>query len=199
MGTKTLADVKVRVKRTFGDESGVQLTDQDIVRWTNDAMRDIVTTNEGVLEAIALTDAVAGQQAYTPPADMITLNNITYKSSSDTSYYPIRARSMQQFNIEADGWDGSAWAQNRRPFMYGVWNNTIQFFPIPDESFAGAIKIYYQRLPVEVVDDGDLLDLPDPYFNAVCSYCLARAYRDSQNAQEFYPTITARPEDEDWF
>jgi hypothetical protein len=39
--TKTVGQIYDYVKRAFGDESGVQLTNADIVRWINDAQNEI--------------------------------------------------------------------------------------------------------------------------------------------------------------
>ena len=50
--TLNIQDVANRVKRTFGDESGVQVTDDDIIRWVNDAQLEISRQNEDLLEAV---------------------------------------------------------------------------------------------------------------------------------------------------
>lgn len=218
-----LGEIKTRVKRQFGDESGVQVTDGDIVRWVNDGQRDIVNQNEGILEEVVTANSVVGQQLYALPTNLLVLRGVTYKSSSDLSYYQMRGRSMQQFNIEADGWDGSQWANNRQPQLYSVWKGSIRLFPVPDENQVAALKIYYQRMPVDVALDGDIPDLPLQYHNAVVNYCLSQAYeldedwdsagnkaqamsaditanreREKWGNQEFYPTITTMPWDEDW-
>lgn len=220
-----LGDVKTRVKRQFGDESGVQVTDGDIVRWVNDAQRDIVNQNEGILEKITTADAVLGQQDYTEPTDLFVLHSITYKRSADErGYFRLQYLSLQDFNQYVDGWDGSFYA-NSRPQIYTRFGGTLKFFPIPDASFVGAIKLYYQRRPVDVANDGDTLDLPEQYHNAVVNYCLGQAYeldedwdssgnkfqqmtadvtsnreREKWVAQETYPIIGVRPEDQDdWY
>ena len=46
--TKTVGDVGAAVKRIFGDESGVQLVDNDIVVWTNEAQHAIADSTKVV-------------------------------------------------------------------------------------------------------------------------------------------------------
>ena len=57
--TKTVQDVLLSVKRQFGDESGVQVTDSDIVRWVDDAQREISMNNPEINAAEYLYQGAA--------------------------------------------------------------------------------------------------------------------------------------------
>ena len=61
--TKTGLDVAAAVKRTFGDESGVQLVDNDIVNWINQAQVHIASSTR-VLKTKATTSLISGQNTY---------------------------------------------------------------------------------------------------------------------------------------
>lgn len=214
-----LGELKVRVKRTFGDESAVQVTDQDITRWANDGQREIVMINTGLLEKIATTDAVEGQQDYAKPSDMLILHGLTYKSKSALSYYKLEGRSLQEFDQQVDGWDGTLYGP-ADPIMYCEFADTLKLFPIPDVNVTAAIKLYYARYPIDLSVDSDIIDLPVTYHSSVVDYCLQRAYeldedlqsatlksgqfiaavneqknREKWNNQEFYPTITVMSDD----
>ena len=43
--TRTTQDVADRVKDSFGDTSGSQITDEMLVRWINDGQQEIVNNN----------------------------------------------------------------------------------------------------------------------------------------------------------
>lgn len=214
-----LGEVKVRVKRTFGDESAVQVTDQDITRWVNDGQREIVMINTGLLEKIATADAVKGQQDYSKPADMLILHGLTFKNKNGLSYYKLYGRSLQEFDQQYDGWDGTIFGP-ADPVIYCEFADTFKLFPIPDSDIAAGIKLYYARYPIDVAADSDILDLPVSYHSSVVDYCLQRAYeldedlqsatlksgqfvaavneqknREKWNNQEYYPTITVMPDD----
>lgn len=171
-----LMDLKTRVKRQFGDTAGIQVTDDDITRWANDAQRDIVMRNETVLQTISTTDAVAEQQDYAFPSDLLVLRGIHYKRvDGDPSFYKLKGMSYQEFDEYIDGWDGTAYGPSH-PIVYTTYANTISLFPIPVSSGTDNLKITYSRQPVDLESDTDEIDLPLPYHNSVVDYCLSRAY-----------------------
>lgn len=178
-----LGDVKTRVKRQFGDESGVQITDDDIVRWTNDGIQFVVTNNEGLLETVGTADIVANQQQYDMPADLLTLRSIHIKQYPDSlSYVHMQAYDMQKFDTYVDGWDGTFYGPGT-PYVYTVFAEKLQLFPIPDSDSAAGIKFYYFRKPalLDGTADDIELDLPLNYHNAVVAYCLQQAYELDEN------------------
>lgn len=214
-----LGDVKIRVKRQFGDESAVQVQDADIVRWANDAQRTIVMNNEGLLEETSTANSVAGQQNYALPVNCFVLKSITYKQSDGQSYFHLSGYSIQQFDSSVDGWDGNALGSGL-PGIYTVFAGQVRLFPIPEVSSVAGIKYYFCRRPVDMANDVDVVDLPEVYHSAVVDYCLQQAYeldedwnssqikaaqvanamhlnrnRDGWNNQETYQVITILPDD----
>lgn len=214
------ADVFDRVKRIFGDESAVQLTDADIIRWINDAQREIVMHSQNLLEKIGTINTVEGQDEYAFPADLLILRSIRYKNDSMQSYSSLQFRSLQDFDTYINGWDGSFYGTND-PLVYTTYENTIYVFPTPNVSTTSGLKVLYSRKPVDVTDSLDPLDLPEAYHNAVVKYCLTRAYEMDEDYEssgiqfsqfqndvttlmnreklkgqdDAYPTITPRWED----
>lgn len=214
-----LGDVKIRVKRQFGDEAGVQITDADILRWVNDAQREIVMNNEDVLENVATADSVVSQIEYALPADLFVLRSVSYRRDATTSYTALTGMSLAQFDQFVDGWDGPTYG-NGWPQVYHIFEGTLKVWPAPDGVVVGGFKIYYARKPTDLVSDSDEIDLPIPYHNAVVSYCLRQAYeldedltsaaykdaqfqknvetnrdREKWTHRDFYPTITVMSED----
>lgn len=212
-------DIMTRVKRKFGDESGVQITDADIIRWINDGMQQIVIQNEGLLETTSLASTVADQQQYSLPADLLILKAIQYKDTGQDSYFLLKGMHMPEFNRYIDGWDGGAFVKGV-PAAYSVFAGKIIFFPIPDTTITDAIKIYYNRKPTAVATGTDTPELPEMYHKALVKHCLVEAYetdenwdaaqlkqtdrdsdisllrgRDDWKQQETYPMITVMPED----
>ena len=212
-------DVMERAKRIFGDESAVQLTDADIFRWINDAQREIVMHNEGLLEKITTIDVVDGQDEYTFPADLLILRSIRYKNNDMVSYTNLGYMTLQEFDAFIDGWDGTLYGKGN-PQVYTTYEDTIFVFPAPHQDVTAGLKILYSRKPVDVSDSLDPLDLPEAYHNAIVKYVLTKAYemdedyessgmqftqfqndvstlmnREKTKVQEYYPTITVLGED----
>lgn len=213
-------DVVTRVKRTFGDEAGVQVTDADIIRWINDAQEKIVLENEGLMEAKASADTVQGQAEYDMPVDVSVLRSLKYRG------YRLKSMSMAEFDEYIDGWEAS---DNVSPYgpgipeVFTVWEGKITLFPKPNENLTGGLTIYYIKHPQSVGNLADALTVPLQYHNAVVKYCLKEAYeldedyqkaqtvkadfdndvmklndRNKWIAQEYYPRITTLPEDENY-
>ena len=214
-----VSDIITRVQRTFGDEAGVQLTTEDIIRFINDGVREIIYKNESLLQKTATANSVANQQDYSLPVDLLILRGISWKDSSETSYHKLKARSLNEFNEYIDGWDGTDYG-NGVPVTYMVFEDQITLFPTPSTSTAAAMKIYYQRSPTDVVASIDTPDIPSIYHEIIVKYCLQQAYemdedveavalkqkdimesvnflrgRSEWTPEETYPTITVRAED----
>jgi len=213
-------DVVTRVKRTFGDEAGVQVTDADIIRWINDAQEKITLENEGLMEAKSSADTVQNQMEYDVPTDMAVLRSLKYRG------YRLKPMSFAEFNEYIDGYsadDGVSPYGPGIPEIFMVWNNKITLFPKPNESLTGGLTIYYIKHPQSVGNLADALTVPLQYHNAVVKYCLKEAYeldedyqkaqtvkadfendvmklndRNKWTSQEYYPRITTLPEDENY-
>lgn len=199
-----LGDVKIRVKRQFGDEAGVQITDADIVRWVNDAQRDIVMNHEDVLEKLGTADAVAGQIEYVLPTDLFVLRSVSFRRDTSTSYNSMQGMSLQQFDQFVDGWDGPTFG-NGWPQVYHVYEGKLKVWPAADTAVVAGFKVYYSRKPLDRVNDIDEIDLPIPYHNAVVSYCLQQAYELDEDLQsaaykkgQFTESLLLNKEREKW-
>ena len=213
-----VSDVASRVRRTFGDDAGVQILDDDIFRWVNDAQLSICTENEELLETVATADIVANQAEYSMPSDLNTLRSLMYNN------FRIRSLSMAEFNEYIDGWkapvSGGGYGPGK-PEVFMVYGGTVTLFPTPNQSITGGLRIYYAKYPASVGTLADGLGVPDRYHPTVVEYCLQQAYELDENAEmasykgsqfaaqvqklkgqekasstEYYPTITTLPEDD---
>lgn len=199
-----VSDVKTRVKRKFGDEANVQIDEADVVRWINDAQRDIVMKNETVLQTTSTTNAVAAQQDYTLPTDLLVLRSVHFKLTGNPSYYRLEGMSFGEFDEQINGWEGTLYGPGT-PTVYTTYGGVIKVFPIPVSSGTNNFKLYYSRQPVDVVNDSDSIDLPLAYHNSVVDYCMAQAYEmdedwnSANNSNATYDTrIKLNKEREQW-
>lgn len=166
-----LGDIKLRVKRQFGDESGVQVTDEDIVRWVNDAMREIAMQNYNVLETVSTAAIVSGTSDYTLPDDTLKLRAIRYDDKK------LDVLSLQEAEQSIIAYEQSGNYQKGTPVFAWVYANKITLYPTPDTSGASLLKIYYTRLPVEVTNnDVTVPELGLPYHPRIVEYVLQQAY-----------------------
>lgn len=221
-GKYTVDDIVTRVQRTFGDESAVQVQDADIIRWINDACREVVMQHENLLMAEQKIDSTVGVRSYAAPADCYTINTIMYRDSDDeqASFYALRYLSNPQMTQLADGWHGDDYGNGTPQVFSRNADNTFVIHPAPDVSRNEAILVRYAKYASDVTSSLDEIPIPAYYHMYVLDYCLMKAYEmdedweaadrkatvvqstiDFNNAREnwygrnTYPTITTNYED----
>lgn len=211
-------DVVTRVKRTFGDEAGVQITDADLIRWINDAQEEIVLTNAGLMETTGTANVVQNQAEYDVPIDFSVLRSLKFKGVR------LKAMAFAEFNEYLDGYSATSNPYGTgTPEVFMVWNNKITLFPTPNETLASGLSVFYMKHPAAVTNLADALSLPLNYHNSIVNYCLQQAYeldedytksqlkksqfdetmmklndRNKWTGQEYYPRITVLPEDQNY-
>jgi hypothetical protein len=174
-GILSVSDVFDRVKRQFGDESAVQVSEADIIRWINDAQREAVMQNEGLLMKDGYITSVAGQKEYDLPVDLFTIQHVYYRDTLTTPYYALKWLGLKQFSEFLDGWDGAS--INSYPHVYtSQESNKIVIYPAPQTAVTNGIKIIYSHYAEDVVDSGDPLGLPPYLHSYVVKHCLMQAY-----------------------
>jgi hypothetical protein len=168
--TKTLLDVVTYIQRQFGDESGVQITIADITRWTNQAQMEIINKNP-IIQATAVSNSVIGTQTYAYPTDLIEVNSIMFNGNilTPTSFEGIR----QEL--------GSDNSNQGTPCYWYTWANLIYLWPVPN--VVKQIAVNYSKAPMSVAAIGDLLGVPDRYFDRVCEYVSSKAYELDEDWQ----------------
>lgn len=172
--TRTVQDVKKMVTRQFGDESGVQIEDPDIINWTNDALEEINRRNK-VLTAYNSANSVIGQQAYTfPSQNILEVSSIHF----DGSLLPNVSFAQAEENVINGQGDA---ANTGTPALWYEWAGSFSFWPIPNA--VKKIELYYVKRPDRVTTLTDLLTLPDTYFQDVVRYVLQQAYEMDEDWQ----------------
>lgn len=166
--TRTYSQVRRAVLRTFGDEAGVQIDEQDVLQWANDAQQAINSKNK-IFKSKSTTQTVPGQAEYTFPDDLIQqIEAITYNG------LPLKAVEMpsaQDTLFEPDSKPGTT----GDPVAWYEWAGTFTLFPAPDK--ARDLSLYYTRYPEPLTGaDDQPLDVPDKYYQAVVDYVLWKCY-----------------------
>jgi len=162
--TKTLGDVITQVKRQFGDESGVQITDVDITRWVNQGQMEIVNKNP-MIQATASQSTIVKQQTYPVPPDIIQIESVMYDGCI------LQPRNFE--GIRAELGSANSTQQGTPEFWY-TWADLIYLWPVPDT--VKSITVNYSKTPKVVSSPSDTLGVPDRYFDRVCEYVLSKAY-----------------------
>ena len=194
--TKTLNDVLIDVKRAFGDESGVQLTDTDITRWVNAGQLEIVSKTR-LLKAVAQTDLIADQVFYEfPAAEILEVESLHVDGEP---LPPMTFVEAEEYILRYD----PERKDRGTPKIWYSYGEQIFLWPVSDTTVTNGVTLFYTPAPVNVTDPGDRLALPDKYFNALIRYVLYKAYEMDENfeaanmkQQEMLADLSEYAEDE---
>lgn len=193
--TRKVAEVMIAVKRQFGDESGAELEDADILRWIIDAQNTINYENK-ILKSTATVPAVAGQATYTFPASsVLQIESLHYKGVRVPNV-PFAQAEESLVGIDSD-------ARGTPQFWY-EWGGTFTLWPAPEAS--DNVTIYYTAIASPIPSNWDAnttLMLPDKYFADIVGYVLMQAYEMAEDwqasgakASQFKENVAMKSEDE---
>jgi len=175
--TKTVGDVYDAVKRMFGDESGVQLTNTDIVRWVNEAQVDLASQNQ-IIPAVATLPVTANVATYdlsgvTPRIDSIASILLDGRRIGNI---PI---SQAEESISLSDPDG---VEIGAPQFWYEWAGEITFWPKPGQNYTMTLR--YTAEPTDVtVNAADVLSVPDECFTDIVNFVLMKAYEMDENPE----------------
>ncbi len=175
--TKTTVDVSDRVRTTFGDTSGAQVTDAMMIRWINDGQQEIINNNP-VLKGTKYTDYVAGTTEYTFPTDSVQFIEAVYVDGR-----PIKNLSPQEYREYVLEMDPELEALSAYPSIWYERNGVITFYPKGTTTYTNGLKLEYVKTPatVNAISSSTYLTIPDRYLNHLVDYVLAQALELDEN------------------
>lgn len=191
--TKTAQNVIDRVKRQFGDESGAQVTDADIISWINSGQQEI-NRQQRIIKNTATTPTVIGTRVYTFPTPRIMHIELLKYNGRPLDYMAFNeAQEYITLNDPTNIQTGS-------PVYWWEWGGQLELYPTPDA--VGTLTLYYIEYPAEITLSSDILTVPDSYFDTLLQYCMQQAYEQdddwtgsAQKAQQVKESLGILSED----
>lgn len=175
--TRTVQQVATEVTRIFGDDSLIEITNADLLRWVNMAQAEIASSNK-TIKASATRDVTAGQTLYVIP-DNIAIYQIQALFVDGVPVKPVSFQAAQEI-IQSDDPNVKYIGQ---PKIWYEWDNDLYIFPAPEKDIAGGLTIYYIGVPSQLTSMDSLLSIPDRFYNQAVDYVLSQAYRLDENWQ----------------
>lgn len=180
-----------RIKDILQDTTSVRWPEAEILRYINDAQREIVNYKP---ESSAKTDnvqlATGTKQAL--PADGLRLikvtRNMSAASGSATGKRAIRIVNVDILNTQEPDWNDptvSGDAQHGTVVKHYIFDedDPKNFYVYPGVAGNAFVEIVYSKTPTDLSSASSNLDIDDIYGNAVIDYVLFRAYqKDSEYA-----------------
>lgn len=219
------SQIASRVKRQFGDESGVQITDDDIIMWLNDAMREAAIQNSNINLKRKYVPALYREVSYSLPdaSNVIGVHSIQFRPSPDSPYLPLMYAAPAQMDRIFPEWNNGVVRTESTgcPAFYSVGaNGKFIVFPAPSENDGLGFSVLYNSMFAETEELTALLEISPRYYQYLVEYCLMKAYEldenweaadrkasfiqstlnvlsmdDANMNQGVFPSITVNPED----
>lgn len=215
------SQIGTRIKRQFGDESGVQVTDADVMMWLNDAIREAVIQNSSINIKRKFVPALVGQNLnkLPDPENLVGVRTISYRHDASSAYIPLEYLSPVQFDTLIPDWNFSG--NTGHPCFY-TSDSTSKFrvYPAPQVNDGLGFTVEYNSFFCEVDDLTIPMEISGRYYQYLVEYCLMKAYEmdenweaadrkasfiqstlnvlaseDGNQHQQTYPVISTLPED----
>lgn len=176
MGTLLVSDVIARAQDVLLDTAAVRWTSAELVRWVNDAQREIATQHPHSAAKIGNVNLVAGtKQAL--PAGAIALIRVVRNMGvgGATPAEAPRRVSQETMDLHHPNWNLDTttlvvknWMHDSSvPRIFSVW---------PPMTSATIVECEYSAIPTPVAAPSDAITLDDFYLNSMVDYVLYRAF-----------------------
>lgn len=174
LSSKTFQDLMTEIKRLFGDESGVQLTDTDIARWGTEA-QVVIVRHIGVLKAKSTIAATPGKAAYDFPS--LNIQQVASLHVDGRLIPNVPFQQAEQLMTQSP--DPSS---TGAPQMWYEWGGEFTLVPTPDSPVQ--ITMYYTASPEPLTGNpAQVIGLQDTVYPMIVDYVMMKAYEMDENFQ----------------
>ena len=178
-----------RVIETMQDKTSIRWPVDELVRYLNDAQREIILYRPDAAVTNAAVPLVAGSRQ-TLPAGGTKLLDVVRNSAG--SRRAVRIVNREILDAQLPGWHAQTGAAEVLHYMYDPREPRVFYVYPPAVASGASVDVTYASMPADIAEpaEGALytavtgnLGVPDIHANAVQDYVLYRAYtKDSEYA-----------------
>lgn len=177
----TAAEVLTRASDIVQDQTGVRWPETELLRWLNDARREIAIARPDIYAATSNVNLVAGTKQ-TLPSDGMRLIDVTRNMPSGAAGSAIRIVEREILDAQRPGWHTETASTAIKHFMYDE-RNPRTFYVYPPATAGHTIEIVYGQAPTEITNTTTSLSSEDIYAGAIVDYVCYRAFaKDAEYA-----------------
>ena len=177
------------------DNTSVRWPASELVRWLNDAQREVILVRPDAINKTATATLVAGTRqnldamALTPaPSKLIEISRNMAATSAKKA---VRLIPRQILDAQTPGWHSIAGTVDILHYMFDP-RDPKTFYVYPPATALAQLEIMYSGVPTDIAEPADgaiytavtgNVSVPDIYANCLLDYMLYRAYsKDSEFA-----------------
>lgn len=176
---------------TLQDTTSVRWPVEELVRYLNDAQREVVLYRPDAMVTTVEKSLVAGSKQDLKAAGLAAakLIEITRNVNNSEQFFGgVRLINREILDSQKPDWHAETLSGNIQHYMYDP-RNPLEFYVYPPAKTTAVLEIIYSKYPTDINEASALgsvtgnLSVPDIYSNVVQDYILYRAYsKDSEYA-----------------
>lgn len=152
-------------------------TDQELLAWANEGVRDVSRRTETYELFTQNIMAVSGQARVPMPTDCLRIHRVEYQpttSSTMPQVYPMELATQYELDQRWGSWQTQ---QRSYPGYACFWgrppNLVMQVWPVPSQG--GNYNLFYYGLPAPMASMTDIALVSEGWWDLVEDYCTSRA------------------------
>lgn len=165
-----VTDIVWRVRQLIHDSAGARWTDDEMLRWINDGLRELVLLKPSANAQRVTLNLVAGSVQELPTGGM-QLIRITHNTSGNA----IRICDQDRLDATAPSWRADPETGTVVHYMYSD-ESPYEFQVYPPNDGTGRVEASVAMEPTQVTAMGQANPLADIYIPALTDYLIYRAY-----------------------
>lgn len=191
MGTLTGANLITRIQDTLQDTTSVRWPEAELLRYVNDAQREIVNFRPEASATTSNVQLVTGTKQALPTAGLRLIKvtrNMSDASGGATGARAIRLVNSDILNTQEPDWNNpsvsgdAAHGTNVKHYIFDE-DDPRTFYVYPGVAGNAFIEIVFSKSPTDLANTSATIDIDDIYGNAIVDYALFRAYlKDAEYA-----------------
>ena len=206
-GTLTGANLLSRIKDTLQDTTSVRWPEAELLRYINDAQREIVNFRPDSSATTANVQLVTGTKQTLPSGGLRLIKltrNMDGTSGGASGKRAIRIVNVDILNTQEPNWHDASAATGDSAHGTTVKHYVFDdddprnYYVYPGVSGNAYVEIVYSAAPTDLANSSATISVDDIYGNAIIDYVLFRAYMkdaeyagNPQRAQNHYQLFTA--------
>ena len=191
-GTLTGANLLSRIKDILQDTTSVRWPEAELLRYVNDAQREIVNYRPESSATTANVQLVTGTKQTLPSGGLRLIKvtrNMSDTSGGATGKRAIRIVNVDILNTQEPNWHDASAATgdaahgtNVKHYIFDE-DDPKNYYVYPGVAGNAYVEIVYSNSPTDLANTSAVISVDDIYANAIMDYVLFRAYqKDSEYA-----------------
>tara|TARA_R100000995_G_scaffold84526_1_gene63480 strand:+ start:505 stop:1191 length:687 start_codon:yes stop_codon:yes gene_type:complete len=206
MGTLTGANLITRIQDTLQDTTGVRWSEAELLRYINDAQREIVNFRPESSADHANVQLATGTEQSIPDVGLRLIKivrNMSATGGSATGAKAIRLVDVNILNAQEPDWHDptvTGDATHGTIVKHYVFDedDPRKYYVYPGVSGNAYVEIVFSRTPTDLANTSATIYIDDIYGNAIVDFVLYKAYMkdaefasNSQRAGQHYQLFTS--------